>query len=101
MRKRLRKKCHLGEFREEGFNVSFSLSAANEDTFYDRFLTEAIETNGLICGGRCDAEWDIFVTKSRGSATEVDRTVILNWLEEQSTVKDILVGPLVDAWWGW
>jgi len=103
MRKRLRKKRHLGEFKEEGFNVTFSFDgdALEQDVFLDRFI-EAVETNGLTCGGGFGKEWDMYITMDgRGTATETDRMAVLNWLEGQPAVKNISVGPLVDAWWGW
>jgi len=99
VRKRLRKKQHLGEFREDEFNVTFSLTIDKESDqveFLDHFLA-AIEANGLVCRGNCFTEWDLFVTMDNGSAIETDRTYVLNWLESQQMVKDIVIGPLVDA----
>jgi uncharacterized protein YggL (DUF469 family) len=109
MKKRLRKKRHLGEFREDGFSVSFHLAgdALSQDEqldFLDSIITEAIEPNGLDCGGGGGngSEWYFFITRSgRGSTMEADRTAVLKWLEGQAIVRDISVGPLVDAWWGW
>lgn len=102
MRRRLRKKCHLGEFREDRFNVTFSLSIdkkSAQEEFLDQFVA-AIEVNGLVCGGSCYTEWNLFVTAYRGSAVETDRTYVLTWLERQPMVKDIVIGPLIDTWWG-
>lgn len=109
MRKRIRKKRHLGEFREYGFSVSFSFvvetSAGKDDeqlAFIESFIAEAIEANGLCCGGGGGKEWEVFITRDgRGSATETDRANVFNWLEKQPAIKGISVGPLVDAWWGW
>lgn len=101
MRKRLRRKLHLCEFREDGFDVKFSLclTATDQDDFLNRFIVDVIEANGLTFGGGCGAYWDIFITKIRGSVTEPARENVRNWLEEQPNAKDIVIGPLVDAWW--
>jgi hypothetical protein len=103
MRKRLRKKLRLGEFREFGFEVRFRLPAdldqAGQFAFFDSFIQEAIEGNGLVCGGRCGDAWDVFVTLGRrGTATEEHRTKVRCWLQEHSEVSGPVVGPLVDAW---
>ena len=62
MNKRLRKKKRVGEFRELGFRVRFEtpgLSAEQVDALCDCWLAEAIEPNGLSCGGCCGpVEWD-------------------------------------------
>ena len=103
MRKRLRKKLRLGEFQEMGFPVRFriegDLTRAGQDAFFDSFISEAIEGNGLMCGGACGATWDVFVTRhGRGSATEDDRRNVQRWLTTQPRVRDINVGTLMDAW---
>lgn len=103
MKKRLRKKLRLGEFRQFGFEVSFrlpeNLGDDGVDAFWDTFIREAIEVPGLMCGGGCGREWDIFVCRpDRKSATEEDRRVTASWLEGHVHVSDIHIGPLVDAW---
>jgi uncharacterized protein len=104
MKKRLRKKLHLGEYREFGFNVTFTCPCDQYEI--DKFLEDfwdAIEINETICcGGGGVKEWHFYVYgRSRASATETDRLNVLTWLEGQSEVTDIVVGPLVDSWWGW
>jgi hypothetical protein len=102
-------KTHLREFREDGFSVSFHLTsdALSQDeqiAFLDSINTEVIEPNGLDCGGGVGSsnEWYFFITRTgRGSTTEADRTAVLEWLEGQAIVRDLSVGPFVDAWWGW
>ncbi len=55
MKKRLRKKLRRGEFQELGFEVRFravdDLSDEAFDNVADAFISQAIEANGLICGG--------------------------------------------------
>jgi uncharacterized protein YggL (DUF469 family) len=107
MKKRLRKKKHLGEFQEFGFEVScrFNSELSDEqfEQFIDTFLQEAIESNGLSFGGGGDKqEWKGFVTLDRsGSATEEHRINVSKWLESRPEVIYIKVDSLVDAWYGW
>lgn len=104
MRKRLRKKLHLGEFQEFGFEVRFrgadDLSNDSFDSIVDAFITQAIEASGLMCGGEGkNPEWTVFVTLNRrGSATEEHRQAVQKWLEAQQEVKEMEVGSLIDAW---
>lgn len=103
MKKRLRKKLRLGEFREFGFEVGFRLSdeldQAGLDRFWEFFIAEAIEVRGLMCGGASGRVWDVFVTRAgRGSATEQDRRDITGWLDRYPDVSEVRIGPLIDAW---
>ncbi len=103
MKKRLRKKLRVGEFREFGFEVSFrlpdDLDEAGLEAFEDSFIWQTMEAAGFMCGGGCGRLWDIFVTRAgRGSATEEDRRNIAGWLERHPLLSDIRLGPLVDAW---
>ena len=103
MKKRLRKKLRLAEFRQFGFEVSFSLSGhhteAEIDQFLDSFILDVIEPRGLLCGGGGNQNWSFFVhPDSRQSASEDDREYILRPLRDYSAVSDPQVGPLVDAW---
>lgn len=103
MKKRMRKKLYLGEFREFGFEVQFrlpsDLSEADQEKFFYTFIDEAIERHGLMCGGGCGTDWDVFVTLAdRGSAEEKDRKLVEDWLRNSSLVSEIRIGPLVDAW---
>jgi uncharacterized protein YggL (DUF469 family) len=53
--RRLRKKLHIDEFQELGFEVAFrlrdGLSADEMGAFWDAFIGDAIEGNGLLYGG--------------------------------------------------
>jgi uncharacterized protein YggL (DUF469 family) len=52
MRKRLRKKKHVGEFQELGVELEMTLRAGVDfDEFLDAFLCDAVEANGLAFGG--------------------------------------------------
>jgi uncharacterized protein YggL (DUF469 family) len=106
MKKRLRKKKHLGEFEELGFRVRFRLSPDLRDAERNRLLAEgwireAIEANELCFGGGGLEVWDGFVTLARGgSATEEHRRLVARWLEAQPAIVEHTVFPLVDAWHG-
>jgi uncharacterized protein YggL (DUF469 family) len=103
MRRRLRKKKHLGEFTELGFEVRADLTPdldyAGFDAFLDR-LIDAVEARGLAFGGGGRPEdFEGFVTQlRRGSATEADREALTAFLAANSAVVRHAVGPLVDAW---
>ena len=106
MKKRLRKKLHLGEFQEFGFDVACrfvkNLSDDQIDRFIDTFIIEAIENNGLCCGGGGDKnEWSVFVTRDgRDSVTESHREKVASWLKSNEFVAEFEVGDLMDAWYG-
>jgi uncharacterized protein YggL (DUF469 family) len=105
VRKRLRKKLHVGEFQELGFEVRFqvadNLSYDAFDTVVDAFISQAIEAYGLLCGGGgTNPEWNAFVTRARrGGVTEEHRQAIERWLTARPEVNAVQIGPLVDAWY--
>jgi len=106
MRKRLRKKKHVGEFQELGFELSFDipgdLSGDDRNALLDDFITDAIEANDLqFGGGGSGATWSGFAVldRQRGSTTEDQRQAVLKWLEDHPNVSNIMVGELVDAWY--
>lgn len=104
MKKRLRKKLHVREFKEIGFQVRFSLAQdLDEQGVYgliDEFLN-AIQTKGLSFGGGGFHEWEGFVMlQERGCATEEHRTLVQDWLNDQPRVLENHVGALEDAWHG-
>ena len=96
--RRLRKKLHIGEFREEGFEVhfKFKVDLKHEEQLdaLMTFITEAIESRGLMFGGGESG----FVTKAgRSSTAEDDRNVVSSWLRSCASVVDVRVGPNEDA----
>ena len=98
--RRLRKKLHLGEFQELGFEVSITLKPnlgiGDLDRFLDEFILDAIEKNELAFGGGTKGG---FITMwKRGSASEAHRAIVENWLSQRQEVVSVTVGPLVDAW---
>ena len=105
MKKRLRKKLHVGEFQELGFEVRFQVADNRShdafDAVADAFISQAIEAHRLVCGGGGkNPEWSVFVTRdARGSVTEEHRQAIARWLAARPEVNAVQIGPLVDAWY--
>lgn len=103
MRKRLRKKLRVVEFRELGFELRFQLdprlSEGQLDHFTDAFLAQGIEGNNLMCGGGCGREWEVFVTRTgRGSVTAEQLAAVRAWLARRPEVREVSVGQFEDAW---
>jgi len=104
MKKRLRKKLHVGEFQEFGFNLTIKFTGENTldalDAFVETFLDEMIDPNGLDFGGGGDClDFVGFVVlAARGSVTEEHRALTSAWLEKNEAVTSFEVSELVDAW---
>jgi uncharacterized protein YggL (DUF469 family) len=104
MRKRLRKKKHLKEFQELGFQVEWRfappLTLEEIDPFWDGWI-DLMEANRLSFGGGGDTvQGSGFITRERrGSSTEQDRSLVNDWLQVQSKITQVNVGPLEDAWY--
>lgn len=99
--RRLRKKLHLGEFKELGFafesKFSTPLTIEKEDALVDSFLSEVVEPRSLALGGWITGGFIAFY--GRGSATEEDRESVRDWLMARSELSDVRVEPLSDAWY--
>ena len=106
MKKRVRKKLRLGEFRELCFEISYEivpgLSVEQCDGLNDDFIA-MIEEHGLQFGGGGSRDgWNgIVELAGRGTAAEHHRRIVAAWLESQPQIKACTVGQLVDAWHGW
>jgi len=105
LKKRLRKKRRLGEFREDCFELAFeispSLSDDEIDALTDTFIN-MIESNGLQYGGGGYRCWSGVVQGPwRGSTTASDRETVIEWLDRSPNVMNASAGPLRDAWHGW
>ena len=104
LKRRLRKKFHVGEFQELGFeifaNLKSDLSEKEFDKFYDEFI-DVIEENKLLFGGGGgleDSKGFISSAKKFASPTVEDREQIKIWLEKREEVVDYKVGDFVDTW---
>ena len=105
MRRRLRKKLRVGEFREYGFELSYELrpdvTEGEADAFLDAFI-EQVEANGLVCGGGGAGEsWSFLVTPDgRGRTDEKDRASLGSWLQSEADVVSYNIGGFLDLWHG-
>lgn len=98
---RLRKKLHLDEFQELGFDVETELKEQlvgdAEEALLMAFLEGVIEPRGLIYGGGVACG---YVCKAGGgSATNEDRKVAQEWLQARSEFASVKVHDLSDAWY--
>jgi len=104
MKKRLRKKKHIGEFQELGFEVDGDLRPGMErddvGAFTDRFLAH-IEARKLAFGGGIGGgDFGGFVARfGRGTATNDDRASVAAFLASDPDVTRHVVGELRDAWY--
>ncbi len=103
MKKRLRKKLRMGEFRDVGFEVRFrfaeDLSPEDRNRLLDDFLDQAIVDNGLLFVGGGGSDWEGFVAVegAEGTVTEEHRERVAAWLDNDSRILDSSVGPLTEV----
>ena len=100
MRRRLRKKKHLGEFREYSVSVRIGLrTGADFDAFLDDWIANAIEANGLQFGGggRSDEIAGV-VELGRFDVCQNNLQKLENWLASHEIVKSFRIGSLFDGW---
>jgi len=103
MKKRLRKKKHVGEFAELGCQIVVKRNRKDGfSEFLDAFIDEAIEANGCYCGGGGhDDSLDVVVELGRPSeAPEQKLRQLTAWLDARDDVQDYHIGPLTDLWYG-
>ena len=97
---RQRKKLHLGEFKELGFNVEIEfvdgMSDAAQDAFLDDFVGQVIEVRGLMYGG--SFSYGFVCRDTRSDASEEDRAAVQAWMAQRAEVVSATVSELVDAW---
>ncbi len=105
LKKRLRKKYHVGEFQEFGFEISATfqnyLSATEIDKIFDAFINE-IEANELLFGGVSSHQTIkgfVTATKKYQSPTDAQRVKIKNWFESQPGIAECKVGNFINAWY--
>ena len=103
LKKRLRKKLHVGEFQQFGFQISAKfdpvLNELDSDRLYDEFI-EQIEENGLSFGGGPENIQGFIASPERfGSRTVAQREKIKNWLTGRREISDCEVGNFKDAWY--
>jgi len=103
MKKRLRKKKHVGEFAVFGVPVAIRLVGGAElDSFLDALLEDAIEENGCYFGGGGQKEClsGIVVLGRKVDLPEERLKRISDWLDTNSNVANYLIGEIDDLWYG-
>ncbi len=103
LKRRLRKKFHVGEFQKSGFEVFVNLKSDLNETEFDKFFDDfidVIEQNRLLFGGGGKESREGFITSAKkvGSPTVEDREKIKFWLAKRDEVIDCEVGDFLDAW---
>ena len=103
MKKRLRKKKHIGEFAEWGRQLIVRRNTKTDaDAFQDAFILEAIEGNGCYCGGfLSDDKINVIVELGKMSEDPEGKFArVTAWLDARSDVEAWRSGPLFDLWYG-
>ncbi|MGD9009689.1 MAG: 50S ribosome-binding protein YggL [Desulfobacteraceae bacterium] len=103
MKKRLRKKKHIGEFKIYGVPLSIKRNRKTDfDAFFDDFLEEAIMANGCCCGGGGkEDKLDVFIELGReDNRPEVALEKIKSWIRSRSDIDKWYLGQVIDANYG-
>ncbi len=100
--RRLRKKLCVDEFQELGFELTFNykegLDLEAVSAFFERFIDEAIEGNGLGFIGSED--YGFVCLGKRGSVTAEQRDLVEAWLKKgHAELAGSTVSPLIDVWY--
>ena len=105
MRKRVRKKLNLGEFKETGFEISWKpqeVSEADFDKFISEFL-DAIEARGLVFGGGCSNEdtWEGIIARNKhyASPDAADMEFVSDWFKSRTDIREFTLGHEIDLWY--
>ncbi len=106
MNKRLRKKYHLGEFQELCFEVSYrykgDIFSEEEEAFWNAFIEECIEGNGLNCGGVMLLDGSCCYTAhsvDKSQAIEQQCEAVEAWLASRPEIEDVCCGNYRDLWY--
>jgi hypothetical protein len=105
MKKRLRKKFRMGEFKEYEFLVEFEMAPPRDPaaigTLMETFL-DHMDSLRLVGGGGSTEEGRfLFMVASNHSkvpTTDAHREALEAWLKGNPAILAPKVGPLVDAW---
>jgi uncharacterized protein len=103
MKKRLRKKRHLGEFIEWGVSIAVVRKHQDDfDSFLDDFIEQAIERNGLYFsgGGKADYLKGVIELGKKSGDLEERLQKILEWLANRKDVESYVIGNMLDLWHG-
>jgi len=109
LNRRQRKKLLVGEFQELVFDTQISFAKPLDESAYDAFIDafiDFVESRHLVIGGFGGSlplsEMDGLVSKAGpGSVTDADRQAVQAWLQQRAEVSKVVLGELVDGWYGW
>ncbi len=105
MKKRLRKKYRVGEFRELCFKFTFDDKGDVESNDCEQclhaFISDCIEANGLNCeGNMTDEGCNICAFAEDPTQTsEAQRQAVKSWLEAREDAELKAMGELADLWY--
>ena len=103
MRKRLRKKTYIGEFKEWGVTIFITRSTDDGfDVFLNEFIEQGLEVNACYFTGMSkDDSLEGFIDLGRSFDNAEAKLAKVNaWLDKRSDVKKYVTGKLADAWYG-
>ena len=102
MRKRLKKKKHIGPFKRWGVDIAiFIRQDADVFAFLDDFSVQAIEPNGCSYGGGGNSPFEAFIDLGRTCNDPPKKLALISeWLDARSDISGYKCGKLVDAWYG-
>lgn len=100
MRKRLRKKKHVGEFQEFGVEfVATVKPGVDFDSFCDDFIVDCVESRGLAFGGGGGgATLKGFVELGRRDEYAANLAYVAAWFANSASIESYSIGEPVDAW---
>lgn len=101
MKKRLRKKLKVGEFKQVGldFTVNLIKDLESSDRFYSMFLSILEENNFLFAGSFYVNKIEGYIYESKFKLdTERNIKNIKNLLVKNPLVENIELGQIHDAW---
>ncbi len=104
IKRRLRKKKHVGDFKEMGFLLSAKLNLKSEEEL-DQFCDEMIDflaSNEIhMEGGMGIDNISLFIgTGIVNTGEEECRAKLITWMEEHKNVEEFNAGELEDAFYG-
>jgi uncharacterized protein len=105
VKRRIRKKNHVGDYRQLGFYVYVYPRPDLNESIFDSFRNALLDDIGLhVNAPPFGAFWgnsyfELFVCPLSGSATEEHREWLRARLSNDINVEAFEFGPLMDAWW--
>lgn len=102
MKKRLRKKKRLAEFKEFGWYVDYqfkSISREADFAFWDTLL-DKVESLELLIGGSTTSFFAHPAGRVPQATAQQRQQQLQQWLARQPGVGAVTISPLTDAWYG-